>query len=78
MKLQINCTFVMSYEKDNIVHIKRSNGTTSLAKIIDTPVHWVKDGTNEISKTQSGKPVGERAKDAINIYTSTLVYRVQI
>ena len=69
----------MSYKNGNIVRIKRSNGTTSLAKIIDTHVHWVKDGTaNEISKTQSGKPVGERAKDAKHTYTSTLVYRVHI
>ena len=74
----------MSYEKGNIVHIKRSNGAISLAKIIDTPVHWVKDRTNgtinEISKIPSDKPVGARAKDkdAKHTYTSTLVYRVQI
>jgi len=28
MKLQINCTFIMSYEKDNIVHI---NALTNIA-----------------------------------------------
>jgi hypothetical protein len=33
MKLQINCTFVMSYEPGVILAVKRSDGSVNLLKV---------------------------------------------
>ena len=66
----------MSYKVGDTVIINRTDGSTSLAQILEQPVHYVKRGTNRVS-SKSDKPLGTMINDKHDdVYISTKVYKV--
>ena len=71
----------MSYKVGDTVRIKRTDGSTSIARITETSVRYVKEGTNTVtSKTlDESTPLGTKVKDKTgNVYIASKVYTVVI
>jgi hypothetical protein len=70
----------MSYKVGDEVRIKRTDGSTSIARIKETSVRYVKAGTSTVtSKKLDESAIGTKVKDKENnVYIASKVYTVVI